>query len=66
MPPTEVITPSTITKDLPTDQEPETIYNWARQVRKEKVALADVVKQDQLRSRRSRRTKAAKSRRKRG
>jgi len=61
---TEVMTPSTITRDLPADKEPETAYNWAKQTRREKVTVADVVKQNEgLRSQRSRKTKAAKSKR---
>jgi hypothetical protein len=65
MSPTEVITPSTITTDTPTDQEPETAYNWARQTRREKVAVVQLAKQEGLRARRAKKSKATKSKSKR-
>jgi hypothetical protein len=66
MSPTEVITPSTITTDTPTDQEPETAYNWARQTRREEVTVVSLAKQQEgLRARRAKKSKATKSKSKR-
>jgi hypothetical protein len=45
MPTAEVITPATITKDLPADQDPEAPYSWAKQARTENVSRESVRKQ---------------------
>jgi len=50
--PTAVITPSTIAKAVPREEEPEAPYNWAKQARRESVEYKRLVRIKEINARR--------------